>query len=167
MAFDPIDTSEITAGEPVSTLTQTKIKDNFDDHEERLQTAEGSVAVYPPIIFRVNGRYGLAGEIEGLLKTTANFSLTITGVRILIDVAGSAGTTEIDLLRKRGGDPFESILSSRPQIDYTEGDDALSDNAVLDLTKVDILAGDILRLDLTSVQTDGKGFLVRVDYNRG
>jgi hypothetical protein len=163
MSFVPLTTGEIATGEPVTTATATKIKDNFDDHEERLQVAELSSASYPPIIFRVNGYYNV---VSSLLKTTNNFDLTILGARILIDIAGTSGITEIDLLRKRGVGAWESIFTTQPTVAFGAGDNSLSTDTILDPTKVDLEVGDILRLDITSAQVGGKGFLVRIDYNR-
>lgn len=162
--YTPITSTEIESGKPVATTTQNKIKENFEDHETRLQNVESSSAVYPPITFRCSGKPTL---FDGFLKTTANFSFTISGARILVDQAGSAGTLEIDILRKRGAGSYESIFTVKPSVAYTDGNDALSTNAVLDEDKIDIEAGDILRLDITSIQTGGKNFLVRIDYNRG
>lgn len=164
MPFDPLNSTEIESGKPVASTTQTKVKENFDDHETRIQTLEAGTSVYPPIIFRVNGRPVV---LENVFKTTSNFSFEITGARILVDEAGSAGTIEVDILRKRGAGAYETIFTTQPSVAYTAGDDALSSNAVLDGSKIDIEAGDILRMDITSIQTDGKNFLVRIDYNRG
>lgn len=167
MSFTSITSGEIQSGKPVRSDTQTKIKDNFEDHESRLQSLEGgSATTYPPLIMRVNGFYGLYGATNALIKTTTNFPITITGVRVLIDQAGSSGTTEIDLKVKSGVGAFTSILLTKPSVNFSAGNDAISSNAVLDATKVDLLAGDIIQLDLTSVQTAGDGFLVRIDYNR-
>lgn len=163
MSFDTLTTQEITAAEPVASTMLTKVKNNFDDHEDRIQELEATVTEGLPIIFRVNGYYFAK---NGVLKSTANSSLTIIGVRILVDVAGSAGILEIDIQRKRGGGSYESIFSSKPTASYSSGNDYLS-AGTLDLTKVDIVSGDILRLDITSSQTNGQGFLVRIDWERG
>lgn len=164
MSFVAITTGEITSGQPVASTTQTKIKDNFDNHETRIETLESSVSQFLPIIFRVNGYYGV---MDGVLKTTANSTMNLTGVRLLTDVAGSAGTVQIDIKRKRGGGSYTTIFTTKPSVVYTSGNDALSSNGVLDPAMVDVIAGDILRLDITSTQTAGWGFLVRVDWNRG
>lgn len=163
MSYTAITSGEIATGQPVASTTQTKIKDNFADHESRLQTVEAANSAFPPIIFRVNGPYFV---LSSALKTTANFSFDITGVRILIDQAGSAGSTEIDIQRKRGGGSYESIFTALPVVSYVDGNDELSAAGTLNPTKVDIQAGDILRMDITSAQTDAVSFLVRVDYNR-
>ena len=163
MAFTAITSGEITSGQPVATTTQTKIKDNFDDHETRLEAMESFNAANPPIIFRVNGQYPVATDVT---KTTSNFAFNIAGVRILVDQAGSSGTVQIDIKRKRGAGSFTSIFTVLPSVAYSAGNDALSTNAVLDSGVIDLVAGDILRLDITSAQVSGSGFLVRIDYNR-
>lgn len=168
MSFTAITTQEIAVGEPVSNATQTKIKENFDNHESRLLTVEGGGnTVYPPIIFRCNGNPALlAIPYTGFLKTTCNFNLTITGVRLIIDTAGSAGSTEIDIKFKRGSDPYTSIFSTLPSLSYTTGADATSSNGVLNPTYTSLETGDIIRLDITSAQTASKNFIVRVDFTK-
>lgn len=166
MAFTPIGSTEIESGKPVTTSTQGKIKDNFDDHEERISVIEsGTATTYPPLIFRVSGNYSVAGAVDGVLKTTTNFPIQVTGVRLLIDTAGSGGTTEIDVKYKRGVAAYTSILTTKPSVASSSGNDALSSNGVVNPSHDTLQAGDIIRLDLTSVQTNGVGFTVRIDYS--
>ncbi len=106
----------------------------------------------------------LTTPYTGFIKTTCNFNLTVTGVRIITDVAGSSGSTEIDIKFSRAGGAYTSIFSTKPLISYTAGNDAASTNAVLNATYVDLQTGDIIRLDITGVQTAGKNFIVRIDY---
>lgn len=167
MAYVDLTITEVSTGEPTSTTMLNKVKGNFTNHESRITAVEtGANTVYPPIIFRVNGPYYLTGATSGILKTTLNFNITITGARLLIDQAGSASTTEIDLKYKRGAGSYTTVFTTPPSVSYTAGNDALSSNAVLNLSEVDLEAGDILALDITSVQTGGVNFLVRIDYNK-
>lgn len=161
MAYTAITTGEVTSGEPVSTTTQTKIKTNFDDHEARLQLVESSTAASGEILFSVSGRPYVDIDI---LKSTANMTLTILGVRILVDKAGTAGSLEIDIKKSRAGGAFTSIFTTKPIIGFAAGDDALSSPGTLDGSQSGIIAGDILRLDITSIQTNGLNFIVRIDY---
>jgi hypothetical protein len=169
MAYDPLTSGEIAPGEPVKGTTATKIKDNFEDHEDRISDLEnGSNVQYPPIIFTVTGPYHLipSASLNGLVKTTSNFAFNITGIRLLIDEAGTSGTTEIDIKKSTGGGAYASVLSTRPSVSYTAGDDAVSSNAILNLSEVDVISGDILRLDLVSSQDGAKTFRVRIDFER-
>lgn len=163
MSFVSINAGEIESGDPVKATTLTKVKENFDDHESRLLTVEAANSAFPPIILRVNGTYPVDANV---LKTTANFSFEITGARLLIDTAGTAGTTEIDIQRYRSGGSYESIYTGLPSVAFGAGNDAISSNGVLNASKTDIEAGDILRLHTTSTQTGGIGYLVRIDYVR-
>lgn len=169
MAFISISSGEIATGEPVSNTTQAKIQENFDNHETRILGLETSTsAVYPPIIFRINGHYPTLGVSTDVLRTTCNFNLTLTGARLLLDKAGTAGTTEVDLLYKRGAGAWTSVLTTKPSVSYTAGDNAISTNAVLDAGEVGLQAGDLIRLDITSTQTGDvtSGLILRIDYNK-
>lgn len=171
MAFSPITGTEIQAGKPVTTTTQGKIKDNFDDHESRLLDLESGTAVaYPPIIMKVNGPYGDLTAIPRLdfLTTMPNFNITILGVRLFIEQSGASGDTEI-MLRRIQGPAYttsDDILTAGLSVNFSDGDDFLSSNASLDPGAVDVDAGDLIRLDITSVQPGGVGFFVRIDYEK-
>ena len=166
MSFTAITEAEIDVSEPVKNATLDKIRLNLDDHESRILVVEGASSIFIPIIMRVGGNYSsITTPLLGVLKTTLNFDINITGVRILIDEAGSAGSTEIDLKYSRAAAAYVSIFSTKPTISYTAGSDALSTSGTLDGTQGQLEAGDVLRLDITSKQTDGVGFLVRIDWN--
>lgn len=168
MAFIPITLNEIAVGEPISNSTLTVVRENFDNHESRILGVEtGAGTVYPPIILRVNGFYSTLGIYSRAVTTTCNFNLTITGIRLIIDVAGSSGTTEVDVLYKRGGGSWTSVLTTKPSVVYSAGDNAVSSNAVLNLGQVDLQAGDLIRLDITSTQAGAaNGFSTRIDFNK-
>lgn len=160
---------EIQPGEPVSAETAGKIKNNLEELEDRVTGLEGgSATIYPPIIMRVGGTYGEPGDLAipaaNLLKTTLNFNLTITGVRILIDKAGISGNTEIDLKYKRGAAVYKSIFTTKPMIAAAAGDDATSESGVLNVSEVTLQAGDILALSITEAQLRASGVMIRIDY---
>lgn len=171
MAFNPITGEEITTGQPVQSKTMETVKDNFESLDSRVTSLEGGGnTVYPPIIMSLNGTYGEPGDFDvtlhgtGVLKTTLNFPITVTGVRLLIDKAGTSGTTEIDLKFKRGAGTYTSIFSTRPSVVYSAGDDSISTNAVVSMGYNTLAAGDILRLDVTAVQNRAETLTVRIDY---
>ncbi len=169
MSFIPVTTNEIATGEPVSNNVQTKVKENLDNLNARVTTLEGGGStVYPPIIMRVNGSYGESGDLAipavGLLKTTLNFNLTVTGARLIIDQAGISGVTEVDIEYKRGAGSWTSIFTTKPSVSYTAGNDATSTNAQLDAGQVNLQAGDLVRLSISSVQARASGLMVRLDY---
>ena len=166
MVFVPITSGEITTGEPVSNVTQTKIKDNLDSLQSRVTSVEnGSTTVYPPLVLSFFGPY--SGNIyTDVVRETINFNLTVTGIRLLIASAGVSGTTEIAVLFKRGAGAWTSILTTNPSAAYSSGDNYLSTNAVLNATNVNLQAGDIIRVDIISTQAKACTFNVRIDYNK-
>lgn len=167
MAFIPISSGEIATGEPVSNTTQTKIQENFDNHESRILAVEnGNTTVYPPIVMRMNGRYDTLNATDGVLVTTANFNLTITGIFLICEIAGASGTTEIDIEYKRGAGAWTSVLATPPSLTHSAGDYAQSSNAVLDFANVDLQAGDFIRLNLNSAQVAGRNFIARIDFSK-
>lgn len=168
MTYTPLTTTEIETGEPIKNTTLDKIRTDLDDLDSRITNLDLSVA-NPPIMFSVNGTYQNY-VTTGVLKTTINFNLRVTGVYLLIDIAGSGGTTEIDLKFSRAGGAYTSILSTKPAIPYTAGNDAISSSSgtAADINTVyrDLQAGDLLRMDITSAQTAGRNFMVRIDFTK-
>lgn len=169
MAYVAITSGEIESGKPTTTTFAGKVKDNFADHETRIGGLEaGSNIDYQCIILRVNGRYShLSTPYTGLLKTTINFNMVVVGARLIIDGAGTSGTTEVDVKYSRSGGSYTSIFDTLPSVAFGEGNDAISSNAVLDATDKNLQAGDIIRLDITSTQVGGNSFTVRIDYTKG
>lgn len=167
-SYVTLNPTEIATGKPVSTTVATKIKDNFDNHEERLESLEGGSAVtYPPIIMRVDGYYADLDGITNVLKTVTNFNLTILGIKLYIDIAGTSDSTEIDILKSsNAGASWTSIFNTKPSISYSAGNDAISSNEVLNSGQVDLSSGDLIRLDVTNTQANGRTFYVRIDYER-
>lgn len=166
MSYVPLDADDLAVGEPVLSSTALQIKNNLDNHEERLGAVEtGGATTYPPIIMRVGGPIQWVPLGVTTLFTTMNFNLSVTGVFLIVEKAGS-GVTTVDIQSKRGAGAWQSLLTTKPSVNSVAGDFAISSNAVLDLTKVNLLAGDLLRLVVNGVQAGGNGFIVRIDYNK-
>lgn len=163
MAFEELDSTELTTGKPVKQELWTKTKNSLDDHEERISDLEAATASNEPLVFYVKGNYVSFGTFTGAATRRLSSNITITAVRVFIVDGGSAGTTEIDLLYKRGGAGFTTIFTTKPSVVYSAGDYQLSSNAVLLVT--DLQAADILRLDITSSQTGNEEFHVYIDYS--
>jgi hypothetical protein len=165
MAFDALNSTEIQAGKPNKQELWTKNKGNFDDHESRIVGLEATVASFMPIEFSVYGPYSMnAAPQTSVLIYRTSFNFTALAGRLMIQHAGSAGSTEVDIQYKRGAGAWTSIFSTLPSVVYTAGDYAISTNAVLSFT--DFLAGDLIRLDITAIQTGGSGFEFFLEYER-
>jgi hypothetical protein len=163
MAFTTISPAQIAAGEPTAQELFTKIKDNFDDHETRITATEGSLLTIAPIVWDL---YGFVGRYSAQTAITPNLlirsNITLLSCRLMIDVAGTSGTTEFDILYKRGANPFATIFTTRPSVGFAAGDNAVSTNAILSVTTLQV--GDILRLDLTSAQPQSKNCSIYLEW---
>jgi hypothetical protein len=63
MAFSALTTAEVQAGEPVKQSLQTKIKDNFDNHEDRITANAVSLDnKYGGSMFNVGAAYSVAAD---------------------------------------------------------------------------------------------------------
>ncbi len=151
MAFDPIDSGQIEAGDPVTQELFQKTKDNFDDHESRLVIVEAATGSFDPIPFDILGRIGnLNAPKLDLMKFRVVFDATILAARLVVYEAGTAGSIEVDVRKKPLAGSYTTIFSTRPSVAFGAGSDAVSTNAVLSDTSLS--AGDILTLDLTAIQ---------------
>lgn len=167
MAFTTIPTSIIESGDPVvQELWDTYVKDNLDDHESRIVGLEGgSNVVYQPHFWNVTGPYFVAVPLVNCGMIRLNFNLTVLAGRLLIKTAGSSGSTEIDILYKRGVSAFTSIFSTKPSVTSASGNYAISTNGVLTVTS--LLAGDILRMDITTTQGgEPEGLVGILEYEK-
>jgi len=160
MAFTPINSSLIAAGKPTRQELFTLTKDNFDDHETRITSLEGSIGQSQPIDFAITGEVSQGYVQNALLHHRVHQNMTVLGVRLMTMDAGSAGTIEVDVKYKRGANPFASILSATITQAFGAGDYAVSSGTI---AVPDLLLGDILRLDVLSVQTGAREVHVYIE----
>lgn len=160
MPYTAFTAAEIATPEPVKAELWQKVKDDFADHESRILTTEAATVNLDPIRLGVQGPYWPLAVPYTQVSTPIRieFNTTLTAGRLLIEKAGTAGTTEIDVQYKRGAGAWTTIFSTRPSVAFGTGDNGLSTNGVLSVTA--LLAGDLLRHNLQTVQTGGKGYSV-------
>lgn len=122
------------------------------------------------IQFEVSGNYSKQLGLEGVMYYRVSQDITITDAVLKTITAGSSGSIDVDIQRKRGAGSWESLFTARPAVPYTAGN--LADSAtgtgstaaVVDSTKETLLEGDLLRLDIMSVQTNGIGFILSLYF---
>lgn len=163
MAFTTIQNLQIGAGQAVKQELLTKVKDNFDDHEERILTLESSFTNFRPIEFTVLGTTGKVIIQDGLVLERVNFDCIVTSIRLFVWTAGTTGTLTVDLEYKRGGGAWTSLLSTPLQASYASGDRHVATGA-LAVSSFQLNAGDIVRLNVDAVQTRGNSFQVLLEF---
>lgn len=150
MAYNPLNLSELAAGEPNKQELWTKVRDNQADFNTRIGAVENLQQL--PLFFRLQGRVDFGNlEIEIDVKRL-NFDITILAGRLLTHNAGTSGSNEIDILYKRGAGAWTSIFSTKPVNAFGAGDWVVN-TGILSVTS--LLAGDLLRMDMTAVQAVG------------
>lgn len=164
MAFTPLNSTEILPTKPVKTELWNTVKDNFDDHESRIISLQGSDTT-DPAQFVVRGDYYTYGAKIGVAFIRAAYALTITDVKLFIVDAGASGTLQVDIQKKSGVGAFATIFSTKPSVLFSAGDYSTSTNAAVSVGTV--LAGDILRLDISTVMTGNDEFHVYLFHDVG
>jgi hypothetical protein len=157
MAFTSLSNTLIQVGKAVKKEIFQVIKDNFDDHETRINNVEaGTISL---------------NLFNGVVKPTSNFlhkgiayyyisgNAIVTEAFIQIFEKDSfTGTLEIDILKSstdNDDDNFVSIFTTKPSINFaTAADFDESINQVLG-SGASLASGDILRLDITAMPTKG------------
>lgn len=165
MAFDPILNATILPGEPNTTDLWSKTRLNQLDHEGRILTLEGASLAFMPLNFDLYGEYHIIPTFTGYTFFRITFNITVQAGRVMAHTAGTAGSTEIDILFKRGVASFVSLFNTRPTVAFGTGDLGIG-TGVLNPSNVNLLAGDILRADLTASQTNGKGLSGILEYDK-
>ena len=148
MAYNPLLNAEIEAGDPVTQDLWDKAQDNFDDHESRIVSLEGGSAVaYLPLVWGARSLYWVRDDI-GIYRLP--FGVNLLACRLLVVTAGSSGSTQIDIKKKTSAGAWTSVFSTLPSVPHTDGNFAISTNAVFSITT--LAAADLVRCDITTVQ---------------
>lgn len=155
MAFTSISSTLINVGKAVKREIFTLTKDNFDDHETRINNLEGGQS-------RINvfnsdvliGSFAPTYTGVAYYKASSGFNLTSANIQIYEKNGVTSGTLEIDI--KIGPDPddtnMSSIFSTKPSINYaTATDYQISTNQIINSAFAEVSDGDWLRLDVTSL----------------
>ena len=168
MVFEEISLEEIEAGKPTKQELFLKSKNSLDDHEDRIVVTEGSLNAFLPMDFGLNGPYQILGTLDnyaGIYRVT--FNLTITSIRLITHIAGSSGSSETNILFKRGVGAFTTVLDTRPSLAFGTGNFAISTNAVLNSVNKFLQAGDLVKADLTGSQGgEPRGLVTIVEFEK-
>ena len=165
MAYDPILTAEITAGEPTKEELFTKIKDNQDcfniDIAALQQTAKIDV-----FDFNVTGavdEYGTTSLNAAMPKFKAPVSATMVSFIVTLLSASTSGTLEVEIDRSTdNGVNWTPLLSSPVQVTgATVGSISGAVNWV-DVPSQSFAQNDLLRLRIIGSQVDQGEFHISI-----
>jgi len=171
MAFVTINPAAIEVGDPVTADLLTKIKNNEDDHESRINSVEASnkkIEIFKYLI--LNG--SSFSTATGLDYYRAEDTITVTKVAIQIFEKNGvvSGTLELDVKKSvtdLNSGSFTTIMTTKPSLDFsTAVDYQESTNQVINVASSTISPGQYFRLDITSTPSGSGGvapkFLITV-----
>lgn len=172
MAFVTIPTSLIEVGKALKKELFDLIKDNFDDHESRINSIELGANKVEVFNFEVIGfinNYTIA-ELEQIGTHRAPSDFTLTDVTITLlnrdsDVASSsAGVLSIDVEKSTDdGATWSSVLSGLPEIADGVSATGSTSGVVGFVTGGDeIEQNDLLRVNVASKKDTQGSFLITV-----
>ena len=171
MPFVTINPAAIEVGDPVTADLLTKIKNNEDDHETRIDSLEATnkkIEVFKYLI--LNGSSFSTATGLDYYRAEDNFSVTKVAIQIFEKNGVSSGSLEIDVKKSvtnLDGTSFSTIMTTKPSISFaTASDYDESTNQVINVLNSGITAGQYLRLDITSTPSGAGGvapkFLITV-----
>lgn len=154
MAFTTIPSSWLVVGEAIKQRLFTRIKDDLDDHETRINTLEAQTAKTAIFddVFVVSS---LPTVNDIILHYTVLYPMTISDFKLKNFVAAGTGSITIDLLKgtSLNSGSATSMLTTTATINVASGN-YQTNSAVLDATKVDLVAGDVLFIKILAFPTN-------------
>jgi len=159
MAFTSISSLVIQVGKAIKRELFTNIKDNFDNHETRLNLVETNASKVPVFEYLIlNGSSFSTATGLNYFEATTSFTITDAYVRIF-EKGALAGVLQVDVKRSvtnLASGSFVTIFTTKPSVDYAVvADYGASTNAVFDPGQINISPGDYLRFDITTAPTGG------------
>lgn len=152
MAFVTIGSTEIAVSKALKAELFQKIKDNFDDHETRLNdlsVGSGPVVLINEEIENVSSTLTLTGL--KYIRAFNNMNITKAQIQIFTKGGVTSGTLEVDLKKSATlGGTYTSIFTTKPYINFATDTDYTSRDGVLNTGQA-VTQDEILRLDITNV----------------
>ena len=172
MAFTVIPTEWLEVGKAIKKRLFTRIKDNLDDHETRIDGLESGANKVEIFNFEVMGFINdyAASELIQIGTYRAANDTTITEVKLILMNGSSSpastadGALSIDLQKSSdNGATWNTILSGQPVIeDGVSASGSESGLVTFILGGEDILVDDIIRVNVTSKKDTQGSFLITV-----
>ena len=165
MSFVSIDSNTIKVGDPITKDILDLIKDNFDNHELRIN----SLATTGGTVFIFNGDVNFSGYSTSnpnifYYKARQDFSINDFRVQLFSKQGISSGTLSLDLQKSSlstNDSSFSSVLSSALTIDFsTDPDFTHVESASINPSSNDILTDNIIRVRILSIPSGFSGLIL-------
>lgn len=157
MPYQTIDPNIIKVGDPITKEILNLLKNNLDDHEERLSTlagGSGKIVFFNDLVvvnsYRPSDLLGAA-----FFEVPQSCIITEFAIQIFAKGAVTTGALQVDLKKNNSTNPtgFNSVFSAPATVNFATDLDFARKNAVINAAQQSLVAGDILRLDILNLQS--------------
>jgi len=161
MAFTPINLNTIKVGDPITRDRMVEVKDNFDDHESRinqLETSGGQIILFNDLVsfvgFNINSPYVF------YYKATQNFSVSDFKIQIISKQGIVAGnlTFELEKSNDTNNANFTSILTTATSFNFSSDSDYSVKSGSINSGVNNITTGQVIRCRVTNCPTNAFGY---------
>lgn len=160
MAFNPIDINTIKVGDPITRDLWVLLKNNFDDHELRinsLSTTGGTVFIFNGDVSFVN----YSSLRPNIFYYTARQDFSINDFRVRLFTKGGITSGNLTLRLEKSNDPndanFATILTTDITFNFATDADYLEKVAVINPSQNDITTGQIIRVKVIGIPSGFTG----------
>jgi hypothetical protein len=163
MAFVTIDPNTIKVGDPITRDLWLKLKNNFDDHELRIN----SLATSGGTVFIFNGDVSFVGfniSYPNIFYYKARQDFSVNDFRVqLFDKQGiTSGNLVLDLQKSidTNNANFSTILTTSLSINFASAADYSVSVGSINSSLNDILTDQVLRVKITNIPTGFSGSIL-------
>lgn len=160
MAFNPININTIKVGDPITRDLWVLLKNNFDDHELRinsLATSGGTVFIFNGDVSFVN----YSASRPNIFYYTARQDFSVNDFRVRLFTKDGITSGNLTLRLEKSNDPndanFATILTSDISFNFATDTDYTEKIASINAGLNDITTGQILRVKIMSIPSGFTG----------
>lgn len=172
MAFISVPPAWIEVGKAIKKKLITRIKDNLDDHEDRINSLElgsNKVEIFNFEVMGFINNYNISELVQiGTFKAPSDTTITEAKLTLMNGTSGetssSNGVLSIDLEKSSdGGVTWSTILSTKPEIENGINTTGSESSLFTFISNgEDILEGEIIRVNVISKKDTQGSFLITV-----
>jgi hypothetical protein len=166
MAYIPIDLSTIKVGDPIKKELLDLVRNNFEDHESRIQIIAGGSGKIALINEDAYVLANASGLLTGCFYVEVIQACIITegSIQLFAKANATSGTLTVDVKKNTTTNPsgFNSVFSTPPTLNLAVVADYSKNAGIINPAAQALAVGDILRVDITALPTALKRFRINL-----
>lgn len=164
MAFVTINSASIEVGDALKAELFTQVKDNFDDHETRIQSLAAGAVKISLINEDIYVGSTASALLTGVYYVEVLQACTVVegSIQLFTKSPATTGSLVVDVKKNTSTNPsgFTSLFSSAPTIDVASVPDYGRRTGTINTSYQSLSVGDILRVDVTGLPAGLQNFRV-------